>query len=95
MNSDIYSQIIIRIIKGQEAIIGPVAIEQANRVPDLKIDWENQHVTISGDKVKVIETLIKVYRELFGQISVEVSRESVANLLTQLPSGELNILSLK
>ena len=84
---DIYAQIAVKIIAGQEAIIGPVAIEQANRVSDLKVDWPKHEVTITGDKVSAIEALIEKYMELFGQISVEVSKQAAAPLMTQLPDG--------
>lgn len=86
---DIYSQIAIKIIAGQEAIIGPVAIEQAQRVPHMKIDWSKHEVDIDGNKVAVIEDLINRYKDLFGQISVEVSKQAAASLMTQLPADGL------
>jgi hypothetical protein len=84
---DIYGQIAVKIISGQEVIIGPVAIEQAKQVKGMNIDWAKHEVTITGDKVETIEALIEKYQELFGQISVEVSRQSAASLLAKLPSG--------
>lgn len=89
MAADIYSQIAVKIIAGQEAIIGPVAIEQAQQVKGLAIDWPKHEVTITGEKVSVIEDLIKKYRELFGQISVEVSKQAAAPLMNQLPANGL------
>jgi len=86
---DVFGQIVVKIIKAQEAIIGPVAIEQAERVPHLKIDWEKQEVDIDGDKSQAVNALVAVYQELFGQISKEVSKEAAAPLLGQVPSGEL------
>jgi len=81
---DIYAQIVEKIISGQEAIIGPVAVEQAQRIPHLKIDWPNHVIEVDGNEAQVIDTLIEVYKELFGQISVEVSKESAASLLNQI-----------
>lgn len=86
---DIFDQIVVKIIKAQEAIIGPVAIEQAQRVPHLKINWEKQEVDIDGDKLETVNALVGVYQELFGQISKEVSKEAAASLLPQLPNGQL------
>jgi predicted Zn-dependent protease len=86
---DVYSQIAVKIIKSQENIIGPVAAEQANRVPHIKVDWPNKKVSISGDGVQAIDALVQVYQELFGQISVEVSKEAAASLVGQLPAGKL------
>ncbi len=86
---NIYAQIIAKIIKSQEAIIGPVAIEQAQRVPNLLVDWDNHKITINDNEAKVVDDLMAVYKELFGQISVEVSKEAAAPLIGQLPAGGL------
>ena len=86
---DVYAQIAVKIIKSQEDIIGPVAAEQAKRVAQLKINWDKQQVDISGDAPHAIDALVKVYQELFGQISVEVSKEAAASLVGQLPAGKL------
>lgn len=89
MDTDIYAQIAIRIIAAQEAIIGPVAIEQAEQVSSLSIDWARHEVSINGDGVAAIDQLIEKYRQLFGQISVEVSKESAASLLAKLSENNL------
>ena len=86
---DVYAQIVVKIIKSQEAIIGPVAIEQAGRVAGLTVDWAQQTVSLSGDESKVVDKLVDVYKDLFGQISVEVSKEAAASLVGQLPADGL------
>jgi len=86
---DIYAQIAQRIIKQQENIIGPVAIEQADSVSGLKVDWTKHQVSVSGDGAKVIDRLVDQYKILFGQISVEVSKEAAGNLVSQLPVGKM------
>lgn len=90
--NDVYAQIAVKIIAGQEAIIGPVAIEQAEQVTELKIDWPKHEITITGDKVAAIEELIEKYKELFGQISVEVSKQAAAPLMSQLSTDGLPAL---
>lgn len=89
MEQDIYAQIALRIIKGQEAIIGPMAVEQAKQVDGLEVDWKAQTVTVVGDKVAAIEELIQQYKDLFGHISVEVSKQAAASLMGQLPQESL------
>lgn len=86
---DVYAQIAERIIKSQEAIIGPVAIEQASLVHNLSVDWDAHQISIDGNAPKVLEDLVKQYRNLFGQISVEVSKEAVGSLASQLPPNGL------
>ena len=84
---DVYAQIAAKIIQSQQAIIGPVALEQARRIAGLKVgDWSKKEVTVSGNEAHVIDQLVEVYKELFGQISVEVSKEAAAPFLNQLPA---------
>jgi hypothetical protein len=89
MLMDVYSQIVLKIIQRQESIIGPIAVEQAEQVSGLKLDWTAQQVSISGDEAKVVDQLVDKYQDLFGQLSVEVCKEAAASLLSQLPSGGL------
>ena len=89
MHDDIYSRMIIEIIAVQEAIMGPLAIEQANSVVGLTVDWSSKTATIATEPQKVIEGLINKYRVLFGDTSVEVSREAVSNLIRELSAQEV------
>ena len=84
---DVYAQIAVKIIEQQESIIGPVAIEQAKRVSGLKVDWGKKEVSISGNESSIIDKLVDQYKELFGQISVEVCKEAASSLVSQLPAG--------
>ena len=86
---DVYAQIVERIIKQQESIIGPIAIEQAEHIKGLKVDWEKKEITITGDGDKVIDELVEQYKQLFGKISVEVCREAAEPLVDKLPKGHL------
>ncbi len=86
---DVYNKIAVKIIQSQEAIIGPVAIEQARQVPHLRLDWDHNRALIDGNAANVINQLVEVYKELFGQISVEVSKEAVAKLVGDIPAEKL------
>lgn len=86
---DVYEQIVERIIKQQESIIGPVAVEQAEHVHNLKVDWGKKDVQVSGDGAKVVDELVEQYKELFGKISVEVCKEAAGSLINKLPEGKL------
>jgi carbon monoxide dehydrogenase subunit G len=83
---DIYSQMAQQIIEQQEVIIGPVAVEQANQIEELNIDWPNHSISIDGNGAATIDKLVNQYKKLFGQISVEASRQAAAKLLAQLPA---------
>ena len=86
---DVYAQIAEKIIAQQESIIGPVAIEQAKQVAGIKLDWGKKEVSISGDESKVIDELVAKYKQLFGQISVEVCKEAAAKVASQLSGDKL------
>ncbi len=81
----LFDQIVEKIIEQQEAIIGPVAVEQAKKVHELKINWPQHLVGIDGNPQQAIDELVAQYKELFGQIAVQVSKEAVAAIMAKLP----------
>lgn len=86
---EVYAEIVERIIKQQQSIIGPIAVEQAEHIPGLKVDWDKKQISITGDPDKVIDSLVNQYKELFGKISVEVCREAAEPLINKLPKDHL------
>ena len=86
---DLYAQIAEKIIEHQETIIGPVAVEQAEQITNLDVDWKNHKVKVTGDGTKVIDALVEQYKQLFGKISVEVCREAAGPLISKIPEGHL------
>ena len=86
----IFDQISIRIIKEQELVIGPVAWEEAKKVSGSHIVDQNAGtVTFDGDPKEVLNRLVAQYSRLFGQVSKEVCKEAVQDLLAELPSGDI------
>ncbi len=86
---DLYAQMAEKIIKAQEGIIGPVAVEQAGKVSGLKVDWTKRDIQFSGSKKDVLEKLVEQYKTLFGQASVEMCKDAIRSLSvpkTDLPS---------
>lgn len=87
---DIFAQMAVKIIREQESIIGPVALEQARKVPGLKVDWQKHEVALGGDEKAVIENLVKQYQHLFGKTSVEVCKDAIKGL--SVPADSLPAL---
>ena len=85
---DIFAKIAEKIIREQEGIIGPVALEQARKVSGLIINWEKHEVKIEGDKKEIVEKLVEQYEYLFGQASVEVCKDAVKGIISKIPQGQ-------
>ncbi|OGG15736.1 hypothetical protein A3D77_01785 [Candidatus Gottesmanbacteria bacterium RIFCSPHIGHO2_02_FULL_39_11] len=85
---DIYSQAISQIIKQQELIIGPLALNQAKGISGLDIISDSD-IKIKGDGKAVLENLVKQYARLFGQASVEVCKDAVKEIKPPVPSNDL------
>lgn len=77
---DLYAQIANKIIREQQAIIGPIALEQAKKVAGLKIDDKAHEVELQGNEKEIIEKLVEQYQHLFGQTSVEVCKEAIKGM---------------
>lgn len=86
---DVYSQIAEKIIGQQEAIIGPVAVQRAQLVSNLKVDWPKHTVSVGGTPQVTIDALVAQYKELFGQIAVETCKEAAATYLAKLTPEQL------
>jgi len=86
----IYITIIKEIIIDQEKIIGPLAIEYAKRVSGLNISGlgvSDLNITIIGGVAPtVLKELVEAYKEIFGNASVTVVKESIAKVLQTEPS---------
>jgi len=86
---DIYGQMVERIIKEQEDVIGPIALEQAKKVPGLTVDMEKHEVAFSGDKKEILNKLVENYKHLFGQASVEVCKDAIKSFKGKVPADTL------
>jgi hypothetical protein len=85
---DAYSQIASQIIKDQEVIIGPIALEQARKVAGLEIISADD-VKIVGNPKDVLAHLVDQYAKLFGRASIEVCREAIRETKLSLQREEL------
>ena len=86
---DPVAQAVSRIIKEQQAIIGPVALEQAQKVDGLTIDWSKHEITVFGNTKEVLGNLVNQYAKLFGKASVEVCKEAIEPISDKIPQNDL------
>lgn len=86
----IFNQISLRIIKEQELVIGPVAWDEAQKVQGFKVlDQSKDEVAIEGDPAEVLNKLVAQYSRLFGQVSKEVCKQAVQDLIAELPQDQV------
>lgn len=86
----IFDQISLRIIKEQELIIGPIAWDEAKKVPGLKVsDQDHSQVSADGDAKEVVSKLVTQYSRLFGRASTEACKDAVRDLLVDLPQDQV------
>lgn len=85
---DPVAQAASKIIKEQQAIIGPVALDQAKKVSGLTIAGVDD-VKISGDKKQVLENLVKQFEKLFGKASIQVCKDAFEPFLDKVPAAEI------
>ncbi|MDQ3098249.1 MAG: hypothetical protein M3Q44_00695 [bacterium] len=86
---DAYVEIVKSIIKSQMAIIGPMAVDEANKIEGLTIDNKLEKIAVTGgNPEKTIKQLIEQCALLFGSISIEVSNEAITSVVK---NKQLNI----
>ena len=84
-----FPQIVLRIIKEQESVIGPLAWDEASKVAGLTIDPSHNSVFFTGDSKDIINRLVAQYERLFGRASHEVCREAVQDIIAEMPPEEV------
>lgn len=86
---NVYATMVLRIVAEQAKVIGPIAYAQANQVPGLAVDGKTHAVMISGDGPKVVDALIEQYKNLFGNLALEVCKEAVGKLRFSVNTNQL------
>lgn len=85
---DAFAQAIGRIIKEQQEIIGPVALDQAKKVSGLEVNSADD-VKVIGNKKQVLEGLVNQYAKLFGRASIEICKEAFTPYSDKIPASEV------
>lgn len=85
---DTYAQVASRIIKEQQSIIGPIALDQAKKVEGLQVSSADD-IKITGSGRDVLTKLVNQYAKLFGKASIEVCREAFQPFSDKLPATDI------
>ncbi len=84
-----FPQIAVRIIKEQELVIGPLAWDEAGKVPGLTFDSSHNTVSVSGDRKEIINRLVAQYERIFGKASHAVCHDAVKDLIASMSPEEV------
>ena len=84
-------QLVVKIIREQELVIGPLAWNEAGKVQGLRIVSKEtaQIEFVESDRGRVIDRLVAQYERLFGRASHEVCREAAASLVAHMAPAEI------
>lgn len=81
-------QLVTRIIKDQELVIGPLAWREAKKVTGLRIGTDHS-IKVDGDSRSILAGLVSQYEGLFGPASVQVCRDAVRSLLPKILDADV------
>ncbi len=71
-------------------IIGPVAWDEAKKVQGVRVvDQSKGEVALDKDGKTILDRLVGQYTKLFGQVSIEVCKDAVQDLLVELPKDQV------
>ncbi len=85
---DSFAQIVSNIIKEQQTIIGPLALEQAKKVQGITVKTADD-IVVSGDHKTVLNNLVNQYAKIFGEASVQVCRDAFEQYQDKIPAQEI------
>jgi hypothetical protein len=85
---DPVAQAASKIIKEQQAIIGPVALDQAKKVGGMTITSVDD-IKITGSKKQALENLVKQFEKLFGKASIQVCKDAFESFADKVPPADV------
>ena len=83
-----YKQAILKIIREQTLIVGPLARNLVEGLDDLVFN-DDVDVEIKTDPKKALEEVVEQYGKVFGKTSIEVCKRVVRNMPSGFTESEL------
>lgn len=83
-----YELVVSHIIKEQEAVVGPLALDQAKKVAGIEITSVGD-VKLVGNGKEIVAKLVSQYEKLFGLASVEVCKDAIKEVKPTVPPEDL------
>lgn len=86
---DIYITAAQKIIQEQQAVIGPIALDQARRVAGLEVSASGEVTKITGNGKEILNFLVRQYEKLFGRASIDVCKDAVKEVKPPITPEQL------
>ncbi len=86
-----FPQIVIRIIKEQESVIGSLAWDEAEKVTGLQVlNKKTGEVNFQNEDAKIIiNRLVAQYEKIFGKASHAVCHDAVQDIVAEMNPDEV------
>ncbi len=85
----VYNEMVLKVIRRQELIMGRVAWDEAKNIAGLNIDSSHDVVSFYGDQKDIVNRLVARYEKLFGKTARIVCRDAVLGLLATMSSEQI------
>ena len=86
----IFNEILIKIIKRQELVMGQTAWDEAENIGGFAVDESRNSISFyDGDQKEIIDCLVLRYEELFGKASREVCKDAVRRVIAGMSPEEI------
>ena len=77
------------IVSVHKELIGPYAIQVANRVSGLSVSKDLATIDVQREEKVITGELVQEYKKLFGNTSIELCKEALQELLPNVTGEQL------
>lgn len=85
---------VFQIVKEQEKIIGPLAVELANGVDGLELtNLEKKEMKFKRDERLIVHDLVQTYAQFFGRTSIEICKDIIKKTVPAVTSEDINVMT--
>lgn len=84
-----YNLAINKIVSAQQQVIGPLAVVLAKQANGLTMSDNIDNIHITGNPKEVLGAVVTIYRRIFGEASVSLSKEIMTKEHLTFSSDEL------
>ncbi len=88
-NPTVFHEMLIKIIKKQESIIGVSAWYEANSVAGFTVDKDHGLISFLGDGKEAVDRLVTHYENIFGKASKGVCKEAVPTIISKMTPDQI------